>query len=77
MKRLLLLSTLTLLTLSAGGCGGRMWNWWHRGSPCGTYEQNYSYNPCETTPLAHGALLPPTTSGTYISPGPVETLPRP
>ncbi len=80
MKRLLLLSTLTILTISSAGCG-RMWSWLHRGDRCqgmqgiaGMQEQSAFGNACESMPAySHGALSPPSTFGSIL-PGP-ETLP--
>lgn len=54
MKRLLIVTTMALITASASGC----WRWFNRGSqcnPCATGTAAYA-DPCATT--MDGAVLP-------------------
>lgn len=55
MKRLLIVTTMALITASASGC----WRWFNRGSqcnPCATGTAAYATDPCATT--MDGAVLP-------------------
>ena len=58
MKRLLILTTVAVLTASAGGC----FHWFNRGSSCGNTNSAYSADPCLQAPTvtvpAEGQILP-------------------
>lgn len=82
MKKLLILTTLAMLTLSsASGC--RVWNWFHRGDQCDSCMTSAGCGG--STPIYSGApsgsvivpSVPGSTSGRGILPGPgVEVLPN-
>jgi hypothetical protein len=58
MRRLLILTTVAVLTASAGGC----FHWFNRGSSCGNTGSTYSADPCLQAPSvsvpADGQILP-------------------
>jgi len=62
MRRLLILTTVAVLTASAGGC----FHWFNRGSSCGSSSPTYTADPCQNAPSVtvpvDGQILPgPTT----------------
>jgi hypothetical protein len=62
MRRLLILTTLAVLTISAAGC----FHWFNRGSSCGnTYQPAGAYSAEQCAPAV--------TEGTTVIPGPVYT----